>query len=173
MVERPIKKSEREAAAKKAEPAPASNAPKPIKKADRTDDGESRSYSRDDEGKSRDKRKGKGKGKGRDKDDAPRTPVNPAFVRGPKPSAKVAEPEVAEVTEAEVTEATESTESTEATEATESTEATEATESTEAAEATEAIVEKEPAAEVPVDRTPPEPEADSTASESADSTESA
>ena len=77
MVERPIKKSERDAA-KQAEPAQSRNVPPPIKKGDRKDGGEGRSEG--DRGRG----KGKGrKGKGRGKDDAPRMPTNPALVRGP------------------------------------------------------------------------------------------
>ncbi|MGC1310197.1 MAG: hypothetical protein WA885_23455 [Phormidesmis sp.] len=120
MAERPIKKSEREAA-QQAEPAkvesakvePAkSNVPRPVKKGDRKDGGENqREGSSDDRDRSQSKGgkggKGRGKGKGRDKDEAPRTPMNPALVRGPKPVAKSAEVEAAEeATAAEISETT-------------------------------------------------------------------
>ncbi|MEL6601662.1 MAG: hypothetical protein AAFP20_00370 [Cyanobacteria bacterium J06614_10] len=146
MVDRPIKKSDRDAAqqsqstdnstdASSAEPR---KTPRPIKKADRTDGGpDQRDRSegrRDDRGRG----KGKGKGRGRGKDDAPKAPMNPALMRGPKPTKKVAEPEVeeteaadAEVANAEATEA--------ATEATDSAEpATESTSADESADAAEA-----------------------------------
>jgi hypothetical protein len=101
MVDRPIKKSDRKAPDQPSEPvqsgegAPASNRPKPIKKGDRKDSGETRS----DEGPSGrergegdrgDRARGKGRGKGRGKDDAPKAPMNPALVRGPRPVAKAA-----------------------------------------------------------------------------------
>lgn len=97
MVDRPIKKSDRDAA-KAAEPA--RKVPPPVKKADRKDGGpssEKSGDSRDDRGRG----KGRGKGRGRGKDDAPKAPVNPALMRGPKPTKKVEEPEVVEEPAAE------------------------------------------------------------------------
>lgn len=139
MVERPIKKSEREAA-KQAEPEQkaVSNVPRPIKKGDRkpeeagsSESGAEPGHSNrggkgdQDKGQDRGRSKGRGKGKGRDYDDAPKAPANPALVRGPKPSAKVETPVEAPVEApepptdeaidevAEVAEVTESTEVTE------------------------------------------------------------
>ncbi|EDX87658.1 hypothetical protein S7335_5368 [Synechococcus sp. PCC 7335] len=93
MVDRPIKKSDREAAQQTNpsddQPKAARDIPKPIKKADRTDGGtSSKREDRDDRGRGG---KGKGKGRGRGKDNAPRTPMNPALMRGPKPTKKVEE----------------------------------------------------------------------------------
>ena len=93
MVDRPIKKSDREAAQQTNpsddQPTAPKNTPKPIKKADRTDGGTSaKRDERDDRSRGR---KDKGKGRGRGKDDAPRTPMNPALMRGPKPTRKVEE----------------------------------------------------------------------------------
>ncbi|MEL7511915.1 MAG: hypothetical protein AAGM27_07175 [Cyanobacteria bacterium J06554_3] len=95
MVDRPIKKSDRDAA-KAADP-DRKVAP-PIKKADRKDGGPSSEKSGDsrDSRDGRGRGKGKGKGRGRGKDDAPKAPVNPALMRGPKPTQKVEEPEVVE-----------------------------------------------------------------------------
>ncbi|MEL6939389.1 MAG: hypothetical protein AAFO84_09370, partial [Cyanobacteria bacterium J06598_1] len=122
MVDRPIKKSDREAAQQnpsadsqsaESKPAPVSNVPPPIKKADRKDggpksdsgdQGERYDRDRDDRGRGG---KGRGKGRGRGKGDAPKTPTNPALMRGPKPTKKVEAPEEPEVEEtAEATEAT-------------------------------------------------------------------
>ena len=93
MVDRPIKKSDREAAQQTNpsddQPKAARDIPKPVKKADRTDEGtSSQRNDRDDRARGG---KGKGKGRGRGKDDAPRTPMNPALMRGPKPTKKVEE----------------------------------------------------------------------------------
>jgi len=82
MVEKPIKRSER-AAQSNAEDQSETQAPR---------------ESRGDRSNRRGDRKGQGRGKGRgDRKDAP-PPVPLAFVRGPKPQRKVAEPEP-EVTE--------------------------------------------------------------------------
>lgn len=107
MVDRPIKKSDREAA-QKADPAAAQSAepqsaeprsvPAPVKKADRKDGGPSEKGSDDRESKGRSK--GRGKGRGRGKDDAPKAPMNPALMRGPKPTKKI-EPEEPEEPEEE------------------------------------------------------------------------
>ncbi len=96
MVDRPIKKSDREAAQQANpsddQPKAARNTPKPVKKSDRTDGGTATSDSSNRSGDRNDRgRGGKGKGRGRGKDDAPKTPMNPALMRGPKPTKKVEE----------------------------------------------------------------------------------
>lgn len=102
MTERPIKKSDRDAAKQADGATPEAQkreTPKPIKKGDRKEgEGQSNSQGRKDsrDGGGRGK-KGKGRGKGRDKE-ASRAPVNPALVRGPRPSPK---PEVPEISEEE------------------------------------------------------------------------
>ncbi|MEM8501824.1 MAG: hypothetical protein AAF716_01565 [Cyanobacteria bacterium P01_D01_bin.1] len=109
MVDRPIKKSDREAAqqanptdnqstndqAKDDQPKAARSTPKPIKKSDRTDGGRKSSDSQSDSGDRGRGGKGRGKGRGRGKDDAPKAPMNPALMRGPKPTKKVEVEEVA------------------------------------------------------------------------------
>ncbi|MEL6856511.1 MAG: hypothetical protein AAFO83_15590, partial [Cyanobacteria bacterium J06607_13] len=110
MVDRPIKKSDRDAAqqsqstenstdASSAEPR---KTPRPIKKADRTDGGPTKSDRSEGKRDDRGRGKGRGKGRGRGKDDAPKAPMNPALMRGPKPTKKVAEPEVEETAAEEV-----------------------------------------------------------------------
>lgn len=168
MVERPIKKSEREAAKQTdqsemasatsevapAQVAPAaSNVPKPVKKGDRPvsseEGGEDRSEDRGRGGKGQGK--GRGKGRGSDRDDAPKAPFNPALVRGPKPTAKVEAPPVAEETPSEEapvedTEATETpVEAPEATEASADETPAETVAEASAEEPTEASDESEPA----------------------------
>ena len=138
MVDRPIKKSDREAAqaAESAEGKPAERrkVPPPIKKADRKDGGPSEAGSQGEGGKRDERRggKGRGKGRGRGKDER-KAPINPALMRGPKPTKKVeaSEEPAAEETNEEATEAT-----------TESAEGAETTaESSDSAEATEATAE--------------------------------
>ena len=93
MVDRPIKKSDRDAA-QSAEPTEARKVPAPIKKADRTDGGPASEGSGGGRDENRGGRgKGRGKGRGRGKDDAPKAPMNPALMRGPKPTKKLEEPE--------------------------------------------------------------------------------
>ncbi|MEM9152049.1 MAG: hypothetical protein AAGB19_16565, partial [Cyanobacteria bacterium P01_F01_bin.3] len=95
MVDRPIKKSDREAAQQsqstEAGAQEKRKVPPPIKKADRKDGGPASKDSRDERSRGG---KGRGKGRGRGKGDAPKAPVNPALMRGPKPTKKVEEPEV-------------------------------------------------------------------------------
>ncbi len=72
MVERPIKKSERQAAQQNENNGEATQAsPSPGRSTDRN---ENRSRSKD-----------KGRGKGKDRDEKPSAPVNPALMRGPRP----------------------------------------------------------------------------------------
>ncbi len=162
MVERPIKKSEREAAkqtdqsgmAPASEVAPAqvapaaSNVPKPVKKGDRPVGSEAGSEDRsEDRGRGgKGQGKGRGKGRGRDSDDAPKAPFNPALVRGPKPTAKVEAPPVAEETPSEEA-------------------------PVEDTEATEAPVEDTEATEVPADETPAETVAEASAEEPAETSD--
>ncbi len=171
MAERPIKKSDREAA-KQAEPAsaPQSNVPPPIKKADRTDGGPSESqddgqidgkvvsWMDDIDGRGNrnkgGKGGGKGRGKGRGKGDAPRGPMNPALMRGPKPSAKVAEPEVPETPEATEAESAD----------TDDTAAAESTGATPTVDTAETVETTEPVAEVPIIDAPEDAPAEETAS---------
>ena len=109
MAERPILKSEREAKSEretvkqaKTDSTPKKNVPRPVKKGDRKETTESSGEQRDAtqghwtddmDGRSKSDRKGaKGKGRGKGRD-ARKAPVNPALMRGPRPSAKVDEPE--------------------------------------------------------------------------------
>ena len=113
MAERPILKNEREAQQanpeqSSSEQAPKRNVPRPVKKGDRKDSGEGGGEQKDptqghwtDDMDSRGKGgrkggKGKGRGKGRG-GDARKGPMNPALMRGPRPTAKVEEPETEEV----------------------------------------------------------------------------
>ena len=105
MAERPILKSEREAAKQtEAAETPKRNVPRPVKKGDRKDKGESSQqqdptqghWTDNMDGRSKGGRKG-GKGKGRGKGNTRKAPVNPALMRGPRPSDKVEEPETPEV----------------------------------------------------------------------------
>ena len=117
MAERPILRSEREAKQAEAAQTPKRDIPKPIKKADRKDTGEAGGASEQQDptqghwtdsmdGRGKGGRKGKGKGRGRGKSDARKAPMNPALMRGPRPTAKVEEPEPEETPVEEVTEAT-------------------------------------------------------------------
>lgn len=113
MVDRPIKKSDRKADQQANptddQPKAARNTPKPVKKGDRTD-GETNTSdsqgSREDRGRGG---KGRGKGRGKGKDDAPKTPMNPALMRGPKPTQKVEAVEEVAAEEAATEEAAEET----------------------------------------------------------------
>ncbi|MEM6449635.1 MAG: hypothetical protein AAF703_04895 [Cyanobacteria bacterium P01_D01_bin.105] len=105
MAERPILKSEREAKQAEAAQTPKRNVPSPIKKGDRKDKGESGEqqdptqghWTDNMDGRGKGGRKGgKGKGRGKGRGDARKAPVNPALMRGPRPSAKVEEPETPE-----------------------------------------------------------------------------
>lgn len=115
MVDRPIKKSDREAAQQANptddqpqddQPKAARNTPKPIKKGDRTDGGSKASDSQGDRNDRDRGSKGRGKGRGRGKDDAPKAPMNPALMRGPKPTKKVDEVEEVAAEETVVEETT-------------------------------------------------------------------
>lgn len=112
MAERPILKSEREATNQTEAPSdtastPKKNVPRPVKKGDRTDTGESSGEQKDptqghwtddmdDRGKGG-RKGGKGKGRGKGRGEGRKAPTNPALMRGPRPSAKVEEPETQEV----------------------------------------------------------------------------
>ncbi|NJN21533.1 MAG: hypothetical protein HC812_10595 [Leptolyngbya sp. RL_3_1] len=87
MVERPIKKAE---LAKRREAEAAEGGGEPRAKENRGDRGD-----RKERGKG-------GRGKGRDRGGEPRAAMNPALMRGPKPNAKVAAPEVAAVVTANI-----------------------------------------------------------------------
>jgi len=110
MAERPILKSEQEATAQSDTPAPKRNVPKPVKKGDRKDTGEGGTAGKEQQdptqghwtdnmdGRGKGGRKGgKGRGRGKGRDDARKAPMNPALMRGPRPTAKVEEPETPEV----------------------------------------------------------------------------
>ena len=109
MVERPIKKSERQAkpdgesneSVAKALPTtlPTRNVDRPTLSKDRPKVAET------DREKESDRSKGKGRGKGKGREEEPRQMVSPALARGPKPTKpKPPEPEVEEIPP-EVTEA--------------------------------------------------------------------
>ena len=114
MAERPILKSERAAsqpdvsssdASQSDTPTQKRNVPKPVKKGDRKPS-ESGGQEQDptqghwtdsmDGGRGKGGRKGKGKGKGKGRGEK-KAPMNPALMRGPRPTAKVEEPETQEV----------------------------------------------------------------------------
>lgn len=83
-------------------------AEKPILKKDRdnSDRGPAESTA-ENSSNQRPQSKGRGKGKGRDQNKAPKTPANPALMRGPKPVKKSPEPDAPpeEVVEAAADEA--------------------------------------------------------------------
>jgi len=105
MVERPIKKSERQAAAReegapKTEPGILEGNPSVSQDSD-----EERSTTpRPFKNKEKDHRRGKGKGN-REREEQSRPPANPALMRGPKPTKP--KPPVIEETQVEATEDTE------------------------------------------------------------------
>lgn len=122
MAERPILKSEREATQAEAAQTPKRDIPKPVKKADRKDTGEAGGageqqdptqghWTDNMDGRGKGGRKGgKGKGRGKGRGDARKAPANPALMRGPRPTAKVEEPEPEETPAEEApVEATEAT----------------------------------------------------------------
>ncbi len=102
MVERPIKKSERQAMGKISDGETTSPEEKdvgqPVKRdPDTSFKGVDTSFKSKDRDKSKEKGKGKGKGKDRDREDKPAA-ISPALVRGPRP-AKIEPPKEEEVIE--------------------------------------------------------------------------
>ncbi|PSB25332.1 hypothetical protein [Stenomitos frigidus] len=105
MVERPIKKSERQAKPEGessetvAKALPTRNVERPTLSKDKEKKTEVAAPSREGDRREGDRGKGRGKGKGRDEE--PRQVMNPALLRGPKPTKPKPEPEVPEVEEVE------------------------------------------------------------------------
>ncbi len=105
MVERPIKKSDRQAQPKleaggesTAKPVSESTAkPLPVRSIDRPSRTKDTAQEPGKDQGDRDRDKSKGRGKGKSRDEEPRQVMNPALLRGPKPARpKPPEPEVEE-----------------------------------------------------------------------------